>query len=139
MTWRSWWLAWRMWLWMLAVEARRRQPVPRLVAFVRPRRSGVASPHDSDLDRILALAQTTTRFVTRRPETACLIRSLVTYRYLCRAGLSPELRIGLAREGTYDGHAWIEVDGRAVTDRPRDLTRYTPVLAFASNGRESRL
>jgi hypothetical protein len=63
----------------------------------------------------------------------------VTYRYLCLAGLSPELRIGLASEGRYDGHAWIEVDGRAVTDSPRDLTRYTPVLAFASNGRESRL
>lgn len=136
---RSWWLAGRMWLWMVAVGARRRLPVPRLVAFVRPSTSGGASPHDSDLERIVALAQTTTRFATWRPDTACLVRSLVTYRYLCLAGLRPELRIGLAREDRYDGHAWIEVDGRAVTDRPRDLARYTPVLAFASNGRESRL
>jgi hypothetical protein len=45
----------------------------------------------------------------------CLERSLVAYRFLGRAGASPQLVIGVARdERGVRGHAWVTVDGRPI-------------------------
>ena len=125
--------------WAAALRVLKRMPLPKLVALVRPRVAGRASAHDSDAARIIALAQSASRWTSRRPETMCLVRSLLAYRYLCRAGLKPELRIGLAREDSLEGHAWVELDGRAVNDHPASIEAFTPVLAIASDGRVSRL
>jgi hypothetical protein len=107
--------------------------------LVRPRVAGTASAYDSDPARIVALAQTASAWTSRRPETLCLVRSLVGYRYLCRAGFKPELRIGLARQDALEGHAWVELDGQAINDHPASIAAFTPVLAIASDGRVSRL
>ena len=114
MTIRSWWLAGRMLAWASALRLLKRLPLPRLVSLVRPRVAGTASVYDSDPARIVALAQTASAWTSRRPETMCLVRSLVGYRYLCRAGLKPELRIGLARQGALEGHAWVECGGATI-------------------------
>jgi transglutaminase superfamily protein len=133
---RSVWLGARMLAWTTAIRLMRRRPLPRLVQFVRPEAAG-SSAHDRDPQRVLALAQLTSRLVSRRPETMCLVRSLVAYRYLCRAGLAPELRIGLAPD--HAGHAWLLLDGAVVSDDPAELARYTPILAIASDGRSTAL
>ena len=135
MTIRSWWLAGRMLAWAVALRLLKRVPLPRLVNLVRPRVAGTASKHDSDPARIVALAQAVSAWTSRRPQTMCLVRSLVGYRYLCRAGLKPELRIGLARQDALEGHAWVEIDGLAVNDHPASIAAFTPVLAIASDGR----
>ena len=139
MTIRSWWLAGRMLGWAAALRVLKRLPLVRLVGLVRPRVAGTASPFDSDPTRIVALAQTASAWTSRRPETMCLVRSLVAYRYLRRAGLKPELRIGLARQDALEGHAWVELDGRAINDHPASVAAFTPIVAVASDGRVSRL
>jgi hypothetical protein len=49
----------------------------------------------------------------------CLHRSLVLFRHLPRAGLTPSLAIGFRRvNGRLEGHAWVVVDDRAF-DEPR--------------------
>ena len=136
---RSWWLAGRMLAWALALRVLKRLPIAKLAALVRPRVAGTASAYDSDPERIVALAQAASAWTSRRPETMCLVRSLVGYRYLCRAGLKPELRIGLARQDSLAGHAWVELDGRAINDHPSSIAAFTPILTVASDGRMSRL
>lgn len=133
---RSAWLGARMLGWTAAVRVMRRFPLARLVRFVRPREAR-ASAHDCDPRRVLALAQLTSRLMSRQPETMCLVRCLVAYRYLCRAGLAPELRIGLT--AGHAGHAWLLLDGAVVSDSPAELARYTPILAFASDGQSIAL
>jgi hypothetical protein len=62
----------------------------------------------------------------------CLERSLVTYRYLGRAGADPELVVAVRRgaEGV-DGHVWVTVGGMSVHEEPAELEPYVPVLRFA--------
>ena len=50
----------------------------------------------------------------------CLVRSLVAYRYLARAGVQPELHVGFERSvGGLRGNAWVMVNGAPVTDLAR--------------------
>ena len=79
--------AWPGWVAALRVLVRV-LPLPRVVRLAEPR-SVTSSPHERDVRRIVALAQTVTSRATERPETMCLVRSLVTYRYLARAGSTP--------------------------------------------------
>lgn len=131
---RSWWLAGRMLAWAVGLRVLKRLPLPRLIDLVRPTVAGTASTFESDPARIIGLAQTASAWTSRRPETMCLVRSLVGYRYLCRAGLKPELRIGLARQNALEGHAWVELDGQAINDHPARIAAFTAVLAVASDG-----
>ena len=135
---RSWWLAGRMLAWALALRVLKRLPLARLVGLVRPRVAGTAAAFESDPARIIALAHTASAWASGRPETMCLVRSLVGYRYLCRAGLKPALKIGLARQDALEGHAWLELDGQAINDHPASVASFTPVVAFAHDGRVSR-
>jgi hypothetical protein len=48
-----------------------------------------------------------------RPHT-CLPRSLVLARLLARRGLPAKLRLGVRRQEPFLGHAWVEIEGRAV-------------------------
>jgi hypothetical protein len=50
----------------------------------------------------------------------CLVRSLALMKLLRQDGLACELRIGVAAtEPSLDAHAWVEIDGVAVTDSDR--------------------
>jgi hypothetical protein len=62
----------------------------------------------------------------------CLERSLVTYRFLVRAGARPRLIIGFDREnGRVAGHAWVTVDDEPVVESREALARYVAVAAFS--------
>jgi Transglutaminase-like superfamily len=61
----------------------------------------------------------------------CLERSLLTYRYLGRAGADPELVIGARKDDdTLQGHVWVTVDGRAVHELPDELEPFVQVMCF---------
>jgi hypothetical protein len=54
----------------------------------------------------------------------CLQRSAVTTCLLRRHGLAADLVIGF-RPTPFESHAWVEMDGRVVNDRPQYQTRFT--------------
>ena len=133
--WRSWWLAARMagWVALLRLGVRR-VSVTRLVRFVEPEKTTTVA-HERDISRIVALSQRVTAALAERPETQCLVRSLVAYRYLIRAGVRPELRVGFERPGAaLRGHAWVELDGMPVTDDHAAVAHLTTTLAFRPGG-----
>ena len=131
--WRSAWLVARMAAWVMVLRVLVRVlALPRVVRLAEPS-SLTSSPHERDVRRIVALAQTVTSRATRRPETMCLVRSLVAYRYLARAGVQPELHVGFERSvGGLRGHAWVMVNGAPVTDRPDAIASFMPSMAFVA-------
>lgn len=133
---RSWWLAARMAAWVAVLPAALRiLPVARVARFVEPARR-TSGAHDRDRDRLVALSQRVTALLSRHPERRCLVRSLVLYRFLLRAGYAPELQVGFERtEAGLRGHAWVRVDGMAVTDRQSQLVGLTPTMTFAPAAR----
>lgn len=57
----------------------------------------------------------------------CLQRSTVLWRELNRRGVDADLRIGVRAGDTSPAmHAWVEVDGRIVNDRPDVASRFSP-------------
>lgn len=57
----------------------------------------------------------------------CLTRSLLLDRMLRRRGVSSRLRIGVRlTAGVLDAHAWVEVDGVPVNDRPEVGEQFAP-------------
>jgi hypothetical protein len=58
----------------------------------------------------------------------CLPRSLSLWRMLRRRGIDAVVRIGAKMSGRrLDGHAWVEVDGKVVNDRPDVAKEFTPL------------
>jgi hypothetical protein len=116
--------------------AKRVVPLRRLVALMasEPKRA----ERDPELEwRIARMARLVYR--GRRPtfRDNCLERSLVTYRYLGRAGAHPRLLVGLGsgESERIRGHAWVVLDGRAVHDGDEDLEPYAELAAFGPDGR----
>ena len=61
------------------------------------------------------------------PRATCLSQAIAADAMLRRAGRTPTLRIGVAKEGAdLEAHAWLELDG-AVLVGDHDLHRYTPL------------
>ena len=62
---------------------------------------------------------------------SCLPRALATQRLLERRGVPARLRLGLAKsdDGTIEGHAWVESEGRVVIGGT-DIHRYTVIESF---------
>jgi hypothetical protein len=84
-------------------------------------------PTPVDLHIIMWSVRVTAKVV---PHASCLTQSLAA-QYLCaRAGHATSIRIGVARDEN-DGvraHAWL-IDGNGIlTDRPGDLTQFTPLI-----------
>jgi hypothetical protein len=60
----------------------------------------------------------------------CLHRSLALHRWLRQEGLRSELRIGVRKVGgSVSAHAWVELDGRVVDDRPDSAAAFTPLTS----------
>lgn len=58
----------------------------------------------------------------------CLSRSLAVLWFLKRYGYQPDLRLGVSLAGgTFAAHAWVELDGAVVNDRPDVATRFAPL------------
>ena len=57
----------------------------------------------------------------------CLQRSIVLWKELARLGVSGDLRIGVRADGAEpEMHAWVEVDGRVINDRPDIADEFQP-------------
>ena len=68
----------------------------------------------------------------------CLHRSLALQGWLRREGLPSTLRIGVRREGgAMLAHAWVELAGQVVNDRPAAVAAFTPLAGPArDDGRQ---
>lgn len=66
----------------------------------------------------------------------CLVRSLALQRMLHRAHVSGGVvRIGVRRKGEkLEAHAWIELDGEVVGERPEHAATFTPLHDFTAMG-----
>ena len=61
----------------------------------------------------------------------CLERSLVLQRLLAGAGVPSELKIGIEKvEGRLHAHAWVEVDGRPISEPEAIEARFRPFAAY---------
>lgn len=121
--------------WSLVLPiAKRTLPFPRLVSLMRPRECAAQRDpeHEAVITSLVAWV-----FKTRPPRARdnCLERGLVAYRYLSRAGASPDLVVGVlkGKEGIR-GHVWVTVDGRAIHDSPATLASYDPIWVVKSDG-----
>lgn len=59
----------------------------------------------------------------------CLQRSLVLWLLMRRRGFEPDLRIGVAPPSSEEGvrfHAWLELDGSVINDRPTIAREFLP-------------
>jgi hypothetical protein len=56
----------------------------------------------------------------------CLSRSLALWTLLRRRGIEADLQIGYRkREGTIEGHAWLEYQGTPINEQPAVIATYT--------------
>jgi Transglutaminase-like superfamily len=120
--------------WSLAVPILKRAlPLPALVRVLWSRPRGDRRP-GRDLE-IAQLAWWTSRVQPRRFPDNCLERSLVTYRFLARAGARPRLLAGVRQaEGGIVGHAWVTVEDQPVHDAVESLRSYGTLVEFGDGG-----
>jgi hypothetical protein len=104
-------------------------PLPRLVALLTP----AEQPERRDTEReqrVTRLASRLYRTAPRLSRDNCLERSLVTYRYLARAGSEPRLVVGMRKQDELEGHVWVTVDDRPVHDTDDFLAGFVPIMSF---------
>jgi len=66
----------------------------------------------------------------------CLERSLLTYRFLARAGADPHLVVGVKRvTGNIVGHAWVTLDGEPIHERRKEVEAFARLVEFGPRGR----
>jgi hypothetical protein len=126
---RDAWLLARMFAWGLVLPVLKfALPLPRLVRLVAsPRRRA------RDAAREAAVAEQAARVYRWRRDDNCLERSLVTFRYLGRAGADPRLVVGMRASDRF-GHVWVTTDGAAVHDAPEFLAELEPLFEFDADG-----
>jgi Transglutaminase-like superfamily len=76
------------------------------------------------IHEVVAFVKYCSRFV---PYTTCLTQALATRIVLRRLGQHCVLQIGVDKDQNHKflAHAWIEVDGKIIIGRVRDISRYT--------------
>ena len=75
------------------------------------------------------------RRLRRHSQGDCLESALVLYRELSRSGWDPVLVVGFRRRaGRTEGHAWVEVAGRAVAEANPELGAFTRTVGFGRDG-----
>jgi hypothetical protein len=65
------------------------------------------------------------------PRATCLTRALAAQILLNRAGLRNKLHIGVAREGGFEAHAWIECEDRVLVGESERHEIYSRILTIA--------
>ncbi|MCU1384449.1 MAG: hypothetical protein JWL71_3146 [Acidobacteria bacterium] len=115
------WLTARAWFGLAAFDVALLAGFGR--AHERVRSCRVEAPgRETDPEQIVwAVDEACVWYVKRAP---CLQRSAVTTCLLRRYGVRAELVIGY-RGIPFESHAWVEVDGRIVNDRPQYQTCFT--------------
>jgi hypothetical protein len=125
----------RLWLWAVILRPLKHAvPLGALVRLMR-RRAASGPAHVELVGRLDRIFRSTARFPRRAPSN-CIERALGAYRLLCRAGVRPELVVGVRRSanGTVDGHTWVVVDGRAVGEDDARVAAFTRLMAFDAGG-----
>ena len=75
-----------------------------------------------------------------RLDRGCMQRSLLSYRFLGAAGAEPRISVGVRKEGNAVlAHAWVFVDGAPAGESLREITPFTPMLAFGPDGRQEQV
>lgn len=84
------------------------------------RRAGKSAAADPGLDAWRRRSQAIRRIGARLPGAHCLARALCLWCWMRRAGLAPDLRIGIrpSPQGRILSHAWVELDGEPVDETP---------------------
>jgi hypothetical protein len=79
----------------------------------------------ADTERIIAAVHAACAFYVRPAK--CLLRSAALTRLLRRRGVKANLVIG-CQKVPLRGHAWVEIDGRIVSDDIRDRLQFYQVI-----------
>jgi hypothetical protein len=132
------WLLARMLGWSLVLPMLKRAlPLPTLVKLVQ---SGTQRDQRDPCQekKLSALSEWVFRSRPRRSRDNCLDRALVTYRYLGRAGATPTIIVGVAKDDTSSrtgviGHVWVTVDGSPVHDDDERLAGFVTLAIFGAN------
>jgi hypothetical protein len=109
---------------------------------------GVAPVRDAAADEALARADRLARYADfwlrrLRAPNPCLRRSLALFGRLRRAGLPVTFCIGIRTDAPIApgqevaGHAWLELDGRAILEREPDITVFTVTFRYPDEPRSS--
>jgi len=109
------------WLGLLVFDMTRLAGFARLCAWLRCRRVRSRVSIASTADVVWSVDEACVWYVKR---AACLQRSVVATWLLRRQGIAAEMVIG-CRPLPFESHAWVEVDGRVVNDRPQYQRAFT--------------
>lgn len=105
----------RAWLGLIAFDAARVAGFARTCAWLRRCRTLRQRSEVSAGDVVWSVDEACVWYFKR---AACLQRSVVTTWLLRRNGIAAEMVIG-CRPLPFESHAWVEVDGQVVNDRPQ--------------------
>lgn len=122
------------WLLLLVDIGLRTMPYRRVEAVVRRwgRRRRAADESRPTWERLERLHWLVAVAAGRHAHpVTCLRRSLVLRALLARRGVAAELRFGVHRDTPdLQAHAWLEVDGRPLGERPETLARLVPLERY---------
>ena len=108
--------------------AKWQRPIGRLIAPDSKAAAGGTDGSDREMARSVAWAVTrAAKYGVFRPQ--CLVRSLAIQRMLRRRGVvTGSLNIGVRmQEGSFEAHAWVELDGAVVGDSLQHVQTFTKV------------
>lgn len=109
------------WLGLAAFDIARAAGFARICGWLRRRRHARRSSWAQPDDVVWAVEEACVWYVKR---AACLQRSVVATWLLRRHGVPAEMIIG-CRPLPFESHAWVEVEGRVVNDRPQYQKAFT--------------
>lgn len=114
-------LTMRAWLALAAFDIARHAGYARLCGWLKRRRPAPRRSR-APLEQVIAAVDEACVWYVKR--ALCLQRSAVATWLLRRHGFGAEMVIG-CRPLPFESHAWVEVDGRVVNDRPQYKTAFT--------------
>jgi hypothetical protein len=101
-------------------------------AIARVPATGRRRIDDGDLMRAERYAKAIDASEQHQPmPTRCLARSLALHWWLRSEDLPSDLRIGVAKQGAaLLAHAWVELGGSPVNERPAEVASFTPLTSM---------
>jgi hypothetical protein len=91
--------------------------IEALLEALTPRTTRAHRSSPAWRDRVVCEVLRGARLFPRNPDGDCLLRSLALYHAIRRQGWPARFVSGLRREGdVVQGHAWVELDGRVLTE-----------------------
>lgn len=111
----------RAWIGLFAFDAARVAGFARMCAWLRRQPAAQRRSWASTDEVVWSMEEACVWYVKR---AACLQRSAVATWLLRRNGIAAQLVIG-CRPLPFESHAWVEVDGHVVNDRPQYQRAFT--------------